>query len=406
MQSKARLRLFIMFLFLCTSVPATGAAPAIFVATAGNGGSDSNDCLAASNGGGHGPCLTLQHATAVAMNYNFGGSSTTVNIGTGTFQGTAISGYLQNPGSNVNTEFLILNGNGSANTTINDTGSHTYVLDPSGGMQIILQNMNISVPANETGIFAQLPGTFVLIGNGVTFTGQAVSSIAIHVEDFAAVSFPASQTLTTNGSFGYFLTAGFNGQAGFVGTINCGTATFGTVFALVDGGSLANFANTWSGCGAVTGIPYSVKGNSLLVNTSGTPLPGNTTGIVDSGGRYRPASTPTVLSATGLGTGGTATVSAGSGSHGGIITLNTGTASTAASGAVTIAMQELQIITGGSVLAPCTATLVNFGATWTQGSTWNMAQNSPNLTVNWSNNGVALTASQTYRINYVCNGDF
>jgi hypothetical protein len=383
---------------LTGSISITGAPPAnLYVTT---GGSDANLCTIGS------PCLTIPRCATVAMSYAFAGQTVTCNLGSGTFQGPSLSGFLNNSGLSPNTQFLILNGNGAANTIVTDTMSHTYVIEPSGGMQLTVQNMNISVPATEAGIFAQLPGTFISIGAGVTITGQASSSIAIHVEDFSAVALFGGNTLTLNGSFAQFLTDGFNGQAGFTGTINCGTATFGTTFALVDGASLANFNNTWSGCGAVTGLPYSVKGNSLILNTSGSALPGNALGIVDSGGRYRPSPQPTIAATTGLGVGGNANINAGAGSHGGTVVLTTGSSGTASSGTVTINWAELQVITGSSALAPCTASPYNGATSWGNNpSAWIVAESTTQLQLAWVNNAGNLATGTTYRLNYGCSGD-
>ena len=386
----------------------TGAVPANFyVATTG---SDSNDCLA-SSGSPHGPCLTVQHAANVAMSYVFAGVSATVNIGTGTFQGPTLSGFLMgNAGPNVNTAFLVLNGNGAANTVLTDTMSHTYVIDVSGGMQLTVENMNISVPANESGIFAQLPGSFVIVTGTTTFTGAASSSVALHAEDYAAISLQ-NGTTTTNGSFGYFATIGQDGQLGSASTaaINCGTVTtFSTAFAFLDGNSTALFTNTWSGCGAVTGTQYSIGGNSYINNTTGSHLPGSLAGQVYAGGRYRPS--PLIIAAEPdghLGTGGSVSVATGSGSHGGLLTLNTGSAATSSSGVVAFSWSELQVITGGTVPAPCTASPQSASAAWNAQAAMQIAINSSagGLQIQWSNNAVNLTVGTTYAIAYVCGGD-
>src|SRR5262249_51391578 len=50
-------------------------------------GSDSNDCLAATSGGGHGPCLTIQHAITVVEAADYGNVRIDVNVACGTYHG-------------------------------------------------------------------------------------------------------------------------------------------------------------------------------------------------------------------------------------------------------------------------------------------------------------------------------
>lgn len=388
----------------------SGAAPALYVATAGNGGSDSNDCLAAAVGGGHGPCLTVQHTCQVALAYVAGGSNITVNIGTGSFAGFQLAGFnAGNAGAGLN-NLLLINGNGSANTTLTAYSSTNIVATASSGLQVELQNITLSASgASQYDIFAQNPGTIVTLGPSLTLSGAASAAAAMHVEAGAYIQSSGNPTTTFNGSFAAVITAGPAGFLQLGNTLACSSLTFAQEFALVDAAQLNLFATTtFSGCGAVTGNRYYVRGNGLIANLSGANLPGNAPGLVDTGGRYRPTPTLTITTSTGLGTGGTATIQAGSGSHGGIITLNTGNPGMAATGLVAFLWQEYQVITSNPILAACTASPVDTGTSWNSQAVMAIALNSTGagFEIAWSNNAVALTANSSYLISYTCNGDF
>lgn len=375
-------------------------APANFYVSAT--GSDSNDCLAAA-GSGNGPCLTIQHAALVAMAYNFGGNNVTINIGTGTFAGVELAGFLWGSPVGGFGAFLILNGNGAANTTI--TGfSSVFDISIDTGLLLQIQNMTVSVAANQVGAFYEGPGTNLTVGAGVTFTGAASTSIAIQGEQLAYGAFGSD--VTFSGTFGTVINMG--GLAYFDNghKITCSSLTM-TTFLSITQESYAQFDTTasFSGCGAVTGTPYSISGNSF-VNNGTTAFPGTSNGTVFTGGRYRPSPAPTVSSTSGLGSGGTATIASASSSYGGIVTLNTGSSGTGATGTVAIAFNENATTVFGQYLS-CTATVSNTGGTsWaSQAVAAINAASVGNLTIAFSNNGSTLTTGTTYQIAWVCGGN-
>lgn len=386
----------------------SGTPPANFyVATAGNGGSDSNDCLAASVVGGHGPCLTVQHACLVALTYDAGGTNLVVNIGTGTFTGVELAGFMRGSPVAGFGAFLVLNGNGAANTTITGFNS-VFDISIDSGLLMQVQNMTVSVAANQVGLFYEGPGTNLTVGSGVTINGAASTSIAIQGEQLAYAAFGAD--VTFSGTFGTLINMGGNVYFDNGHKITCSGLTM-TQFISMVGNSYAQFdaSASFSGCGAVTGIPYNLFDSSTVNNGSGAALPGTSRGQIQTGARYRPSPAPTVTGTSGLGTGGSASIVANSSSYGGILTITTGSGTPtapSATGTVSVAFNESAGTQFGSYL-PCTATLSNTGgASWASQAV--VAINSAsigNLTIAFSNNGSGLTTNTTYQIAWTCGGN-
>jgi hypothetical protein len=390
----------------------TGTVPANFyVATGGNGGSDSADCLAATVGGGHGPCLTVQHACDVAMSYFWAGGSSVINVGTGTFQGPILSGAISGTsGNGVSGQYLTISGNGAANTTLTDSNSNVAVIVASNYMTLLLNNLTISVPNNETGVFAQHFAVVGATGSSLVFTGGGTGAQAFHAEQSGLIEFAGTPSITLNGTWGDFLSEGFGGLVGFPNTIICGTTNaFASAFAFLDGGAIANFTGSFSGCGSVTGTRYILNGYSFLGNTTGSALPGNAIGVVTSGSRYRPSPSPSIAATTGLGSGGSAAMSGSiiSGSHGGAIILTTGSSGTSSSGTITMNWGEIQSSSGGNTPSPCVAIPVTGAATWTTGATAGVnSVSTSQIQFIWTNGASTnLATSQTYTLWYVCGGD-
>ncbi len=378
-----------------------GTPPPFYVATAGNGGSDSNDCLSATVSGGHGPCLTVQHACLVAMSYDIGGANVTVNIGTGSFAGVELAGFLRGSPLAGFGAFLILNGNGAANTTLTGYNS-ALVISTDSGLLLQIQNMTVSVAANQVGLWYEGPGTNLTVGSGVTITGAASTSIGIQGEQLAYAAFGAD--VTFSGTFGTLINLG--GLAYFDNghKLTCSGLSMTQFISLV-GGSYAQFdtSASFSGCGGIVGIPYNLFDNSSI-NNGTTAFPGTSLGQVQTGGRYRPTPTETINgSPSGLGSGGTATITR-SGSHGGIITLTTGSGPSP-TGNIAINWAELQLTAFGAPVA-CIAAPTNGATAWATGATAAVFSNTTSLLqITWSNNGNNLTGSTSYAINYVCDGD-
>jgi hypothetical protein len=387
------------------SVAFTGVPPANFyVATVGNGGSDSADCLAATVGGGHGPCLTVQHTCLVALAYDAGGANLVVNIGTGSFAGVEVAGFMRGSPTAGFGNFLVLNGNGAANTTITQFASAGLDISTDTGLLMQVENLTVSVAANQVGLFSEGPGTNLSLGPGLTITGAASTSIGIQGEQLSYTA--TAGNITISGTFGTVLN--FGGIAYFDNghVITCSGLTQ-TTFLSITENSYAQFdgGSSFSGCGAVTGTPYNISFNSS-VNNGGAALPGTSVGTVATGGRYSPVAAPTISGTSGLGTGGTASIASSSSSYGGVVTLSTGSGSTAATGTVSIAFNESATMRFGQYL-PCTATLSNTGgASWTSQAVAAInAASVGNLTIAFSNNGTNLTTGTTYQIAWTCSGN-
>jgi hypothetical protein len=370
----------------------TGTAPTFSVTT---GGSDSNSCLVAS------PCLTVQHAAIVAMQYMTAGFDVTVNIGTGSFAGVNIAGVLMGSGvQSTQGSFLILNGNGAANTTITQWASSGINIQATSGIMVQPQNMTISVATGQFGLFSELFSN-ITTGVGVTIIGTGTAT-AMHSEADSYMANGASVTLT--GSFGSIYTGSTNSIAQFGNALVCSSLTSVTQWVYMDTSASVSFSSI-SGCGGVTGTRYVVNGNAFVNNLTGSALPGNAIGQVASGGRYRPSPVISTPTSTGLGTGSAAfAASYTSGSHGGVITLSP-TGSPSATGTIGLNWAEDQI-SSSSTFAPCTVALIAGTSQWPTTSILQINVLSlASLSINWATGGAALTAGQTYNVSYTCTQD-
>lgn len=113
---------------------------------------------------------------------------------------------------------------------------------------------------------------------------------------------------------------------------------------------------------------------------------------------------PTISTCTGVGTGGTCTLDTGSNDGSGTVTITAGTSATPAGGSIGLTFN----VAIGSHSSNCFLQTAGGTATWAAGSSLNISSQS-NSAVNffWLNGvptGTALTAANTYKINYFCAG--
>lgn len=327
-----------------------------YIATAANGGSDSNDGLAATVGGGHGPWLTGQHAVnSIYSGYDGEGQLFIVNVGVGTFDWTvALGGNTGGAGSSAGAAIIFL-GAGKTLTFIAPStpgnffahaftvaahatlglGSMTVSTAIAGGSALFVQNhalayiydANVSFGAIASGqhIHVEGHGMFELPGGyGYEISGAAASHYGIAQMGYIELD-PGTRQITITGAFG-----------------------FPNGFALLQDNSVLgigqNLTYNWSG---VTGPRYVLQGTSTLhilgatASTILTYLPGSLVPQVSIGSYAYPQAQPTLANIVGVGTGGTAALTPNSTNRAGTVVFTSGSASTGAALAADVTLTEL-----------------------------------------------------------------
>jgi hypothetical protein len=260
-------------------------------------GNDSNDCLAATVTGGHGPCLTLQHVMNVAASYDLGGARPVVTLASGTFSvGFVMTGALRGAAFQGTVPGIEINGAGVASTIIDDNTASCGTFVIGEGLTIYAHNVKIQKTSGcggaGSGVFVQELGYFAFdnVAWGVAGSQQ------IHVEGNAIVEIVGNYSITGNAPYHWGASAG--GSILTDGhTITCnGVTAYSTAFMLAQGASkiLMNNGTTFTSCGSVTGQRYQSLSNSVIDADGSTTIlatvPGNAAGIQQSGGIYTPAS--------------------------------------------------------------------------------------------------------------------
>ncbi len=381
-------------------------------------GSDTNNTCASSIA----PCATLKQAVSVAQsNYDVNGHLLNINLGNGTYSaGALVVGPIVGQGTvgsmaTASTAYIsglqILGNVGSPSAvTIADTSSATFpaVIAALYGGQVNVQGVTLS-SVNGFDLFAGA-GSSVSYSN-VIFGFAGTSQVSARGSGAVA---QALGSYTISGNTAAHLDAELGGNIilntpSTVVTLS-GTPAFGNGFAFLDAAyATVNSADvTFSGAG--TGPRFNVFGNSYLETGSVTPnptfLPGNAVGVLSTGGRYNPPLPPTVTAATGLGSGGSAAICAGSlaSAYGGCVALTAGTSGTASTGSFTLTYASATIGSGGCVIAPTAGFAA--GATANYSSQQGSPQTGVAVTVVWVNGpGSApgnLTANAVYYLNFAC----
>jgi len=387
----------------------------LYVSTTGN---DSNNCLAVGT-----PCLTIQHAVALAQGYFLGGAPITINLAAGTHvKGAIISGPLVGnaPAAGGPAPMIRIIGAGSSTTTIDPstncgTVAHPFLIEDfaivgigsvklqtscSGGNDVTVVNGAVLYLADNDVNFGAANGALVFVSNA-RFDANYVGAKSFTMSGSAAFGF--------EGTTHAIIVTG----AGITNTIS-GTPAFSTTFISLLDGSFYNegISSTWTNAANATGSRYAIALNSHIDREQNAGnLPGSTAGTVQGlsihyqnngtsdqpcvggTGGCRSATNP-----TGLGGGGTAGVVTGSGDHGGSIVLNLGTAPPTTG---TIVISPKSILTGdyGS-LGVCTVSPNNGTTGWPTNAVLQSFYDSNGLHVRWDG---TMVASTTYNISYVCN---
>lgn len=293
---------------IATSATFTGAPANFYVATGGNGGSDSNDCLSATVSGNHGPCLTVQHAFDIAFSY-VESTCPTINVGVGTFStvgGVTISGPVA-CGATGAQGGITLTLTGAGATTILDTSAACGTVETQGGAALKVRQMTLQNTGSCSGnaaLWAQNNG-YVIVGSGLVF---GAASQHMHAEAGGVIEVASPYTISGNASNHVAITT--NGVILMDGeTVTCsGVTAFSSAFALVQHGGVFQYikpgGTDFSGCGSVTGQRFIAQGGTInmsgytQVQTPWKTLPGNSDGRIYEGGQFDPQPTTTLTSCT------------------------------------------------------------------------------------------------------------
>jgi len=385
-----------------------GATPSIFYVRA-----DGDDT--AGDGTSGKPFSTLQKAIDVAVTYDANGTDVVIDIGEGTFNGATVTGPLRGGIQEFFTR-LIISGAGKSGTA-----TPTVITDPgagnagtgvycflANGTNVAFQGVDIAIPTGMTGVYLQ--NYAYVTPFDMTMTGADATTNCFHAESFSYIEFG-----------GFDTPCDLYGEIGSIFSLDTGRIAFdsGVMTFFCPVGSLAFIDNlslfeinsagafVLGAGGSPAGTIYNVIGNSKIVNYGGTDY--TTTvwsdpGVIENGGRTSfMTAAPTVVSTTGLGSG---NASVNGSSYGGTITLSPA-GGPSGSGTVKIDLKEISLQLDASTPAACTVSPQNDSAAWNGLAVARVTDNPGDgtITIAWQNGTAptALTAGQTYKINYVCN---
>lgn len=391
----------------------------LYVSPSGN---DSNTCLSVGV-----PCLTISHAISIATKtFNLAGAQVKINLAAGTYtKGVIASGII--PGqANIGSGFtpmITIIGAGSASTLIDPStncASGVYGVYASDGIIIGLGSVKITTNcANGSGLSIQNGARIFLADNDVNFAGavDAIIRVGNNASFDANYIGPKSFTISSGAQYAF---AG-SGNAYIVtgaGVTNfiTNTPTFSLCFLSLIDGAFYNegISSTWSG--TASGLRYCLAGGANAdreqsIQTTPGSLPGTLQGLsrmysnglvagvsIDKPCVGGSAGCRNTTAPTGLGSGGAASMLTGSGDHGGVVTLATGTGPST-SGSVVVA--PVSILTGDyGAGGSCVVSLNNIGATWPSGSMVQSWFDTNGIHITWSG---SVVASASYNISYICN---
>jgi hypothetical protein len=375
----------------------------LYVATTG---SDSNDCLSLAT-----PCLTIQHAVNLLyVVYDGGGSSSTINVGAGTFCGVVVSYPL--PGGT----YILIKGNGSSSTIIQACSAGGSGVTANAKATIYLQDLQLS-GGGQTGSNDLLIEYFSFVGLMGQINFAAADHALIDALDHAVFNANSQPIVISGGAQYGFLISTQSAVVTGVGVTNVitGTPNFSVAFIDAIDGSFFNMGISSSWSGSATGVRYDLALNSYIdTEQITTPLPGSLPGTISNASRYY---TNTGLACiggvggcaninvpTGLGTGGTASIVAGSGDTAGEVILSPGTGA-ASNGFVYVNLNSKLAGSLGQA-GFCVVGLANSGSAWPTGSNvqsfYSGVSTGGQILIRWDSNGSALVSAASYGINWKC----
>lgn len=383
----------------------------LYVSLAGN---DSNACLTIITA-----CHTIQHAVNLAQTYDLGGQDLIINLAAGTYVESVRVNGAPIGQSNISASIVIL-GHGSSSTIVDPStncgaGASPIIVGYYAILKIGSVKLTTSCPGGSDLNIAFFSHVQLYDGD-VNFGAAAADGNLIALtnhSNFLAGSFPI--TISGGAAIGFYISTLSTAVTG-VGVTNIitGNPTIG-VFVDAFVGSAFNMGSSSSWSGTIIGTRYALALNSTIdTEQQLAPLPGTIPGTVASGSFYysnltiacvggavgcRNATAP-----TGLGSGGTAVIGAGSGDHGGTVVITAGSGS-ASSGTFRVAQGSLLDGDTGNG-GYCVAGLSQAGGlSWGAGATINAFYDfasTGTIVFVWNNNGVALSNGTNYTIGYVC----
>lgn len=240
-------------------------------------GNDANSGLVNNAGGAF---LTIQHAIDVAIGYDVGQYTITIQVADGTYTAPiTLKPYVASGGGSI-----ALQGNLTtpANCIISVSGNHG-IQATSIFCTYTISGFKIQTATSGHGIHIDGPANIYL--GALNFGACAWS----HVAAFAQATIRMINAYTISGSTGQHLYTESNGVivcAGLAVTLS-GTPNFSSAFAYATaGGTLMAHANTYSG--AATGARYfaNLNGVVFVAGAASAYLPGNAAGSTATGGQY------------------------------------------------------------------------------------------------------------------------
>ncbi len=219
-------------------------------------GNDSNDCLAATVGGGHGPCTTINHTVAVAKNtVDVGGlTSPVVNVATGT--GTYAEEIDLN-GAIVGGTSIQVTGTGSGNVTI-QAPSGKYAVSTQDGAAIQFSGVTFGCAGGALGEWLAQKYSQIDVITDVKFTACA-GAAQINGTSHAAFNFVSAPSFSGNAAVAIGL-ASYARVSATPGCTIIGAPTYSIAFMQLDGAYAAFAAGSCTG--AFTGLKFAFVGNS------------------------------------------------------------------------------------------------------------------------------------------------
>ena len=358
--------------------------------------------------------LTIQHAVDAVFSYDLNSGAVTIDVGPGNFDGAAITGPIRGAasGSNGSAGALIIKGDSNTTTNINgppaigDWAGAVFCFLAENWVLVELQAMNINVPSGKYGFYLQTFGNGTL--KGMRMTGADNTCTGCHAEGYSFFEIADASPCEVDGTFGGFIEVGANAHwLHDSGTININGTVDRVLYAdsLSDIRLLTTDAFALVGSGSIAGThPYTISGNSMFSGKEHYDTIFGKIGSIATGARTDGVCTPAAITSTsGLGSG-SATVTGNA--NGGVITLSP-TGSPSGSGSVTVDFHEV-CLNNFDLPAAYTVSAQDDSEAWSDLTFVRVTDNvgTGTLTIYWQNGTgpSALTAGETFQINYVCSG--
>lgn len=257
-----------------------------YVATTG---SNSNDGLTPGA-----PFLTLQKAIDTLYTLDINGQSVLIDVADGTYTaGFVMNGPLvglKDPqgglGAAVDQVRIVGNTGTPQNCLINVPSGNSCV-NVRDGASIGIAGMGYSASASGSKGVVAFNGGRVYLYDAQWF-GSIANGVHLEAGQKGMILFADNSTgYTIDGGAGIHMYTYYDGYIRCINMSNSiNSVAFTTSFANALGGTIYSFGSTWSG--SATGQRYSVSRNGLIDTSGGgaTYFPGNSAGVVTTGGQY------------------------------------------------------------------------------------------------------------------------